>query len=247
MEFVVLSWQQKGGDPMRNHNGRVLLVLAFACAAMVIMAAVTPLAMTIGNKWIALGAAAAMTLAAIPVHLLAGHKRPHPYFALLWILCYLMNSVANGLSIAAFYIHAEHAVKTGELLQGTLPAMAVMAVAAAGLLCFPARKKLVLWTAGILAAVLVAASWIPAVWDAQPQRSMMLFGALTAIFYLVVYGRIVGREDRILLREISFGSFGALIIITLVVLVIITDGDALDFADIGGGDSPFANRKKKRV
>lgn len=233
---------------MQNQTRRVLLVLAFACAAMVIMALVMPLAMKIGNKWMALGAAAAVMIAAISVHCMAYRKKSGRKFPQLWIVCWLMNSAANGLSVAALYIHAEQAVKAGELLQGILPAMALMAAAAAVLACFPARKKLVLWTAGILAAVLAAASWIPAVWDAQPQRSMMLFGALTAIFYLVAYGRVVGREERVLLREVSFGSFGALILVTFAVLVLISDGEALeglDGLDLGGAGGDGATKRKR--
>lgn len=235
---------------MRKHIRRVLTVLAFACAAMVIMTLVTPMAMEIGNKWMALGAAAAVMIAAIPMHCMAHQKQSGRKRPLLWAVCWLMNSAANGLSVAALYIHAEQAVNTGELLQGMLPAMTVMAAVAAVLACFPARKKLVLWTAGILAAVLAVASWIPAVWDAQPQRSMMLFGALVALFYLFVLGRIVGREDRVLMREISFGSFGVLILVTFAVLVIISDGEALeglDGLDLGDavGDGAFQRRRTK--
>lgn len=228
---------------MRGHAGSVMTIMAFSWTAMLIMAWVTPCAMAIGNKWVALGGAAAMMLAALVVYLVARFRWPAGVCKPLWLLCHLMNSAANGLSAAALYIHGAQAVDAASLLRGMLPGMGVMAVVAMMLICFPERKKLALWIGGILSAVLVVMSFIPAVWDVQPQRSAMFFGALIAIFYLVAYGMHVGRGEWCVLRDISFGSFGAAMIIGFVVLVIITEGDALDFADLG--DLDFSWKKKK--
>lgn len=230
---------------MKKHTGKVLTVLLAAGMAMVITAVTAPLAMMIGNKWGSLGSAAALMLAAIPVHCLAYRKKTkvtHPH---LWLLTYLMNSVASGFSVAAFYLHGSCPVKAGAILLGMLPAMAVMTAASLVLIVLPAHKKLVLWMAGLLAAALAIAAWIPAVWPLQPQRSAMFFGALMAIFYLVTWGLTIGREARPVLRDISFGSFGAAILVGLVVLVIITEGDALDYADFGDSDI-FRRRKETK-
>lgn len=60
-----------------------------------------------------------------------------------------------------------------------------------------------------------------------------------------------GREGRFLLRDVSFGSFGAAMLIGLAVLVVITEGDALDGLDAGfdipehAGSSRPAQRRKR--
>lgn len=232
---------------MRGHAGNVMTIMAFSWAAMLIMAWVTPCAMAIGNKWVALGGAAATMLVALAVYFVAKRQQQAGVCRLLWLLCYLMNSAANGLSAAALYIHGAQAVEAASLLQGMLPGMGVMAVVATLLICFPEQKKLALGVGDMLSAVLVVMSFIPAVWDVQPQRSAMLFGALIAIFYLVAYGMHVGRGERCVLRDISFGSFGAAMIIGFVVLVIITEGDSLDFADLGDLDFSWKKKKSKSL
>lgn len=232
---------------MSQNIKKVLTVLAFACVAMIIMALVTPLAMRIGNKWHALiGAVITMCLAA-PICFAAEFQRPKRDLKLLWLLCYLMNSAANGLSVAAFYLHGKHAVSADALLQGLLPAMCVMVVAAMLLIGFPGRKKLALWTGGVLAAALAVMSFVPAVWPIQPQRSAMLFGALIAGLYLFVVGKTIGHENRFTLRDIAIGSFGVLGIITLVVFVILSDGEALEgleYTDFGIGESTSAKKER---
>ena len=207
-----------------------------------LIALTAPLLTGIGSQWAALILAAVMMLAAVPVHIAAGrHGREKPW---LWGLCVLMNTVSSSLSVAAFYLHAEFTVQAWPLLQGMLPAACVTALAALLLMLCPKYKKPALILAGLLAAVLVVLSLLPAVWPAQPQRSAMLFGTLTAVFYLVAYGLTMGRGDRPLLRDLSFGSFGAGLLVELVVLVILSDGDALEFFDLDLQEL-FSGRKRK--
>lgn len=232
---------------MRGHAGSVMTVMAFSWVAMVIMTLVAPCAMSIGNKWSALGGAAAMMMAALVVYFVAKRQRTAEVRKLLRLLCYLVNSAANGLSVAAFYMYGSQTIDTVSLLQGTLPGMGVMAVVATLLISFPERKRLALWIGGILSAALVVMSFVPAVWDAQPQRSAMLFGALIAIFYLVAYGLNIGRGERPVLRDVAIGSFGAAIMVGFVVLVIITEGEALDIADVGDVDFSWKKKKTKSL
>lgn len=227
---------------MMEQRVRALAVLGTSLAAMVLIALTAPLLTRIGNQWATLILAAVMMLAAVPVYIVAGkHGREKTW---LWGLCVLMNTVSSSLSVAAFYLHAECAVQAWPLLQGMSPATSVTALAALLLMLCPKQKKPALILAGLLAAVLVVLSLLPAVWPAQPQRSAMLFGTLTAVFYLVADGLTMGRGDRPLLRDLSFGSFGAGLLVGLVVLVIISEGDALDFFDLDLREV-FSGRKKK--
>ena len=228
---------------MRKEFGRVLTVLLAACGAMVAMMMTAPGAMHLGNKWVALAVAATLMIGAITLFGLAEQRRPEKNSPLLWGVCYLLNSVANGFSLAAFYIHAKVTVTAADLLPGTLPAMGVVALAA--LLCGLRRKRLALWMTGFLTAALVVTSFIPAMWPVGFPRSAVLFSALAAAMYLAVYGVTIGRGERPVLRDVAYGSFGALIVITFVVLLIISEGEALEGLDVGG-DIHWPWQKKGR-
>ncbi len=227
---------------MKLQHIRALAVLGTSWAAMGLIALTAPLLTGIGNQWAALILAAVMMLAAVPVHIAAGRQGREKSW--LWGLCVLMNTASSSLSVAAFYLHAECAVRAWPLLQGMLPAASVTALAALLLMLCPKQKKPALILAGLLAVALVVLSLLPAVWTAQPQRSAMLFGTLTAGFYLVAYGLTMGRGDRPLLRDLSFGSFGAGLLVGLAVLVILSDGDALELFDLDLQEL-FSGRKKK--
>ena len=64
------------------------------------------------------------------------------------------------------------------------------------------------------------------------------FALVTSLCFICVLGVTVGNDERDVLRDISFGSFGAVIITVIVVAFILSDGDASDFVDV--------ERKKKR-
>lgn len=229
---------------MRQGIGRIIAVACLACMAMVIMQTTAVLAIDVGNKWLALGIALLLMVGAIMLFGHAEQRRPEKNSPMLWLLCYLLNSVANGFSVAAFYIHAAFSAAAAELLPCLLPAAALVFMAGALLACFPVRKKWILCFVGIGAAALLVMSFIPAVWPEGYHRSAVLFGSLVAIMYLVVYGVTIGRGARTVLRDIACGSFGALILVTFVVLLIISDGEALDGLDFDL-DFPWWKRHKK--
>nr|WP_295681412.1 hypothetical protein [uncultured Lachnoclostridium sp.] len=52
-------------------------------------------------------------------------------------------------------------------------------------------------------------------------------------------------ENSALLRDFSFGSFGAFFIVTYLVLVLITDGDALELLD--SVDVPTNSKNKNTI
>jgi hypothetical protein len=63
-------------------------------------------------------------------------------------------------------------------------------------------------------------------------------------FYLIaIMSKNESRKD--LMREMSIVSFGAFFIVSFIVLVILSEGDALQLLD--GGDGVFVSPKKKKV
>ena len=73
--------------------------------------------------------------------------------------------------------------------------------------------------------------------------SFGFFSSLITLFYIMVMGISLNNTERKVLRDISFGSFGSFIIITIVVLCIISEGDAL--ADISTITPDSTSSKKK--
>jgi len=76
--------------------------------------------------------------------------------------------------------------------------------------------------------------------------SFGFFCSLISFFYLCVFGITVNHDERSVLRDISFGSFGSFIIITVVVIFILSEGEileGLDGFDVGVGSSK--SKKKK--
>ena len=62
---------------------------------------------------------------------------------------------------------------------------------------------------------------------------------LIALFYICIFTISINNDKRSVLRDISYGSFGAFVILTVIVLVMLSDGDALS-----GIDLPFGGRWK---
>lgn len=228
---------------MKQKTGRILVVLFLACAAMVIMLLVASQAILIGSKWLTLGVAAALMITAVCVNGAAERRRPGRSSPVLWSLCYLLNSVANGFSVAALYIHTAYEPDVGALLLGLLPCIGLLTIVVVLLWRFPRGKKPILWAAVLLAAGMAGLSFVRGLWPVGFQRNAVLFGALVSIMYLAVYGVNLGREERPVLRDIAYASFGALILVTFVVLVLISDGEVLDGFDF---DMDFSWRKKHK-
>ena len=86
---------------------------------------------------------------------------------------------------------------------------------------FPKIKKFVLAisTIGTIAMLIAfAVLWIK---NGYEFHSFAFFNSVFTLFYVVVDAVTVGEYDRLVIRDISFGSFGIFLVIALVVLFII--------------------------
>lgn len=199
----------------------------------------------VGPAWLTLIAAALVVLGAIPVHCAGTRRRradPKRRQCWWWAVSTGMNAISGGLAVSAFYLHTQRMPELTALLTGLLPGMMLLLLAALLLSLFPAAKKPVLILLAVADAVLIVAQFLhPAgTWAA-------VFGLLSALCGLLALALNAGREGRFLLRDVSRGSFGAAMLIGLVVLVVITEGDALDGLDAGfdlpdGGQPAKKNR-----
>ena len=92
-------------------------------------------------------------------------------------------------------------------------------------------------------SVLAIVFWIN---DGSVAFSFAFFCSLISFFYLCVFGITVNHDERSVFRDISFGSFGSFIIISVVGAFLISDGELIESLDFSGAaDDKKAGKNKK--
>lgn len=197
----------------------LLSLVLFACSAM--------LACSFMTKWYGIIAGAVLMLSAIPFHCI-GKKAKWGY-----IVSFLLNSIANGFSLSAVYIKNGYEPKLSSMLSAIIPSAVILLLACLVLYFFGKSKKVAVTLACIADVAMMAvyiAQWITK--DNDVFSSFAFFCLLITFFYLCVFGFAVNNDRRNTLRFISFGSFGAFIVLTFVVIFIVSEGDVLDGVEI---------------
>lgn len=214
-----------------NTKAKAFVVFVFSLAFLGLFVLSSFLATQICQKWYGLAAGIGMMILAIPFHYNA-KKHPLGYF-----ISFIINSVASGFVVSAYYLESSNSLDVFRLFIGAVPAAAILFLVYVMLQCFEKTKKVTLVVAGIINAVLTIATTVLWIKYGLVIFSFGFFCSLICFFFLCVFGITINHDERSVFRDISFGSFGSFIIITVVVIVILSEGevlDGLDF-DVGGG------------
>lgn len=174
---------------------------------------------------------------AIPFHIL-GKKMPLSY-----ILSLVINSIGTGFSISGYYINADIDLHIVDVLPAIIPAVCILLLVYMLLQMFSKTKTVTVTVSvviSVLSAIAAVVFWIT---DGGVIFSFGFFSLVLLSFYLCVFGISVNHDERSVLRDLSFGSFGTFIIVTVVVVFILSEGEILDGLDFGGGDG---SKKKRR-
>ncbi len=216
-------------------KARPFVVLVFALAALGIFVLSTAFGTAVCSRWYGLIVGGVLMLTAIPCHLI-GKKHPLGH-----LLSYLLTAVGNGFSASAYYLSRPLRLGFPEMLLACIPAAGILFLVYLMLQVYVKSKRVTLTVAFLLDIALMAIAIVLWITDGTLIFSFAFFAALIASFYLAVFGITVGHEERSVLRDVSFGGFGSFIILTVVVIFIITEGDVLD-----GADLDFSHSKKKK-
>lgn len=189
------------------------------------------------KEWYGLIPGIILMILAIPFHWM-GKKRKHCY-----LISFLINSVANSCSVAAYYVSQNIHLELHSLLLGVVPALAVLFLVYLMLQTFHKTKRVTVTVACILNGLLTVGLMVLWIIYGSTVFSFGFFTSLISFFYLCVFGITINHDERSVLRDISFGSFGSFIIITIVVIFLLTDGEILDGADF---DIDIGGNGKKR-
>lgn len=223
-----------------NAKAKVFTVFVFSLVAVGLLAASVYLFATILNFPNGLLLGIIMMAVAIPFHII-GKRSKWTY-----LVSFLLNSVANGLSVSAYYTEKNIVPSVYDIIIGIIPAVCILILVYLMLQIFGKTKKITITVACILNAfltILFVAFWII---NKGALFSFGFFASLVSLFYLGVFGITVNHDKRSVLRDISFGSFGAFVIATVVVLFVLSEGDILDGAEILEIFSGNGKNKKKK-
>ncbi len=222
-----------------NTKTKAYIVFVFSAIALGIMTITTFLGTLIVPKWYGVIIGIILMLGAIPLHRLA-RKRSEYY-----IISFLLNSVGCGFSVAAYYRTTNINVELFQIFFAIVPVLAISFFTYLCLQHFKNLKKIILFIATVLLLVLVI--YAMSLWTRTGAvlYSYGFFSLVLILFYLGVYGVTVNKS-RPVLRDISYGSFGSFIILTVVIVVILSDGelDGFDGIDVGGSSGKKQKRNK---
>ena len=222
-----------------NAKARAFVVFVFSLSFMGIFVLSSLVATQILQNWYGLAIGIAMmVIIAIPFHC-RGKKTLWGYLA-----SFSINSIASGFVVSAYYLKNEIVLNIYSLLIGAIPSAAIIFLVYLMLQIFNKTKKITITVAAIINAILTISATVFWIIHGDVIFSFAFFCSLVSLFYLCVFGITINHDERSLFRDISFGSFGSFIIISVVVAFILSEGEILDGLDFGDG-SRKGKRKKK--
>ncbi len=147
----------------------------------------------------------------------------------------ILNSVANGLIVAIYYLKIQRVPELCDFSALLLPGALVLLA----YLLFGYLQKGRAWFC-ILLILLHIALMVGAVirWIqfSNALYSLTFFSLIFSMIYTVVFAVSIHQPARSVLRGVSKGSFGILGILTIVVLFLITEGEGIDSVFEGLGE-----------
>lgn len=225
-------------------KGKPFIVFLFTIIAYIMFALSTVFAMSVCTEWYGLIVGAVLMLLAVPSHIFA---KKHKF---LYILSFILNTVGSGFAASAYYLEKQHTVIPESLFLPMLIPAAVSFVTYLLVRLFPKARKFVLTiaTLGTIAMLIAfAVLWIRKGYEFY---SFAFFNTVFTLFYVVTDAVTIGEYDRNVIRDISFGSFGIFLVVAMVVLFIITEGELLEgvfegIFDFGTPDGTSKSKKHK--
>ena len=219
---------------LKNHI--IFRAFLFSAAALGVFASSAAFGTSFFTEWLGILAGVLTMGAAIPCHLL-GKKQKFLYF-----LSFLFNSVGCGFSASAYYTTEKINADLGELFAAAL-ILAVFLFASSMLYCFTTEAfTAACVTLCVLDALIAAFAVYGWMTDGDAFFSFLFFSSLIALFYIFAMRKAAKEYDTCdIARTVSLHSFGIFILITVIVLALISEGEIFD----GFDSSNFKDVKKK--
>lgn len=213
----------------KDMNPIAIFITAFI--SIVLMAVTMILSNEIVPKWYGLPIGILLMVIAIPIHIWA---KKHNFG---YTISYILNSIGNGFSISAYYTVKKVPINIPQVLlviTGFLAAFSLVAI-----ITYHRSQlyKMAFIAFTMILIMLLAAClgfWII---NGSTLYSFGFFSIIIVLTDVLSLG-----QTRIRSKIISLSSFGIFILISLVVLTILTEGEILSELDFGGS---IGHRKSK--
>jgi hypothetical protein len=223
---------------VNEYKFKPVVISSLMLFALVIMGTSTVIGRLYIPEWYELFVGIILMLIAIPVHLLA-KKRSWLYF-----VSFFINSIGSGLSIAAYYS------KTGKDVDIVTISVTIFSVILLFFFLsfissrFINKGKRFFIAENIFWSILLFTNFI--LWI---DKGLILFSfGFFAVAIVWVYRVVEESESRakcLAACNLSFGSFGGFIIVTLIVISILSEGDVLDVGTFDGSSNPNKKNEKQ--
>jgi hypothetical protein len=191
------------------------------------------------DQWIGLIIGILMMIFSILLYLLGNQN------TIFYQLTFLVNMVAIGLSITAYYVLKAYSLTLNDYLVAILVSMGVLI-----LFSLLSRIKLFKCHHKIFLGVFISISFVISLilWLSSSGFTGLSFYFLNIIYFLMIGMVSTPESFKDLSKEMAWISFGAFILISIIVLIIISEGEALSgFDGVIIDGSMMSKKKSKRI
>jgi hypothetical protein len=188
------------------------------------------------NKWIGLVIGILLMIVGILIYQLG---KMHTFF--YW-LAFVFNMMGIGLSITAYYVFKAFDLAREDFLTAIFVSMSLLI--GFGVITFiPFFKRHLKWVISIVIFISFITSLI--LWLSVDTFTGLSFYYLNVIYFFMV--GIIASTDSFkgLSKEMAWVSFGAFFLVSIIVLIILSEGEALSGMDFGPIDGASLKKRRK--
>lgn len=225
-------------------KGKGITVYFFFLLFLAIFLASVFLGCSLFAKWFGLLAGFLLTVLAVPCHFFIGRKTVAGHF-----LSFLLNAVGSGFSVSAYYTVKCVSLFPEKLAYGIIPCIAIMLIVSVLMVALRENKHILILVFALIEIALLITSIVLWVKQGGEIYAIMFFSLLLASFYTTVLAVTVDEDERSVIRDCSFGSYGFYLVATVVVIVILLGASGCDDCSCDGcdcGDCDCSSGKSKR-
>lgn len=212
------------------------IILLYSAISLITFATLTNIAVDVSTDAYGVMIGIVLMICAIPLHKFGEE------YSFLYTLSFAVNTIANCFSVSAYYLTKKISINALDLIYASVPSIIILTILCLLLVLFKQRKKPIVFTILTINILLILASIFFWVTKKSVIYSFGFFSLLIALSYIAVFA--LNEERFNVFQSISFCSFGCFIIITIVVMVLLSEGEILSGFD---GDLGLTSKKKVKL
>ncbi len=178
------------------------------------------------NEWAGFIVGVLLMIIAIIIHQFGKH------LFVFYILSFMMNMMGVGLSITTYYMFKKYSLDLEDFLIAFANSFSII-IGFSLLSLIPWFKKYIKWFVSVI--ILVSFGLSLALWLTVDSFTGLSFYFLNISYFYLIGILAMSESIKDLSKEMSFISFGAFILVSIIVLIVISEGEALGAVGDGFG------------